>query len=96
MLEEVKRVYARDKKQNDIVLIFDLQQSSNISYKMAWPLFSWLRATKPFLSECLDYTHVVGVEGLWKKILLTMKQLISTARPVHIDVCPKDLLDIFQ
>lgn len=82
--------------QNEIILIFDLQRSTNMSFYMSWTLLKWLRETQPFLGRVLDFTHVVGPSGLWARILKTMQQFLTPIRPVLIDELDSRILTMFE
>ena len=94
LIHEVDKIYQKSKKRNEIILLFDLRRASNTSMSLMWPLLGWLRETKPFLSEVLDFTYVEGPTGIWKTILQSLQMFISTARPVLIDECPPELLEL--
>lgn len=97
VIENVQKIdEAHRDERNNIVLVFDLRGSSNMSVTMCWTLLQWLRKTKPYLSTALDFTHVVGAVGVWATVLRTVNQFIETARPVHIDSCSPEVLKLFQ
>lgn len=99
IVDEVKNLhkrYIKADKSNQIVLIFDLKDSSNMKVSMVFPLMRWLRQTKPFFSQALNYSHIVGINMIWKTVLQMLDKLISTARPIHIEKCPQTVLDLFK
>ena len=94
--EEVKKMYQKIKQKNKIVLVFDLRQGTSLSLKLVPTLIAYLKKTKPFFRESLNHSHIVGVNFFWKQILLILDKMISTARPIHIDKFPEDMMRVFD